>query len=164
MKNLIQTEKYSIVYGTFRGQPNQELFRCPRELDNIDLRRYVNENRCLLGWEADETTDLHKHQGYLGYYRLYFRDNNWYGRWIEVVENDKLDRVSCHGVDEIIDWLREKFPKGCNWDMRAWLEKYPTWGSENRYLLKPLLSEHYKVMFDTTYWNEDYPVRIYVYE
>ena len=48
--------------------------------------------------------------------------------------------------------------------MKDYLAQYPTWGSENRYLLKPLYSDHYKVMFDTTYGNGDYPVRIYVYE
>lgn len=164
-KCLIQTGICSIVYGTFRGKENQELFRCPRELDNIDLRRYINENRCLLGWEVDnETEDLHEASGYLGYYRLYFRDNNWYGRWMEIKDKEKLDRIACHGVDEIISWLREEFPRGCSWDMKEWLEKYPTWGSENRYLLKPFMSNHYKVMFDTKYGNGDYPVRIYVYE
>ena len=39
MKSLIQTEKCSIVYGTFQGKENQELFRCPRALDNVDLMK-----------------------------------------------------------------------------------------------------------------------------
>ena len=81
MDKLIQTGKCSIIYGEFHGKPNQELFRCPRELDNVDLRRYINENRCLLGWEADtETTDLKESKRYLGYYRMYFRNASWYGK------------------------------------------------------------------------------------
>lgn len=71
---------------------------------------------------------------------------------------------STHGVDEIVDWLGERFPNGCNWEMEDYLKKFPNCGCEHRYLLKPLMSEHYKVMFDTTYGNGDYPVRIYVYE
>lgn len=162
-KQLIQTGKCSIVYGDFRGEPNQELFRCPRELDNVDLRNYINENRCLLGFEADtETKDVRESVNYLGYYRLYFRDNHWYGRWME--SSEKIDVIVCAGVNEIIDWLCENFKDGCSWSMKEYLSEYPTWGGENRYLLRPMLSDHYKVMFDTTYGNGDYPVRIYVYQ
>ena len=57
MKKLIQTGVASIIYGDFQGKPNQELFRCPRELDDIDLRRYINEHRCLLGFETDTETE-----------------------------------------------------------------------------------------------------------
>jgi hypothetical protein len=32
--NLIQTDSTSIIYGDFKGKPDQELFRCPRELDD----------------------------------------------------------------------------------------------------------------------------------
>ena len=46
---LIQTEEASIVFGDFKGQKDQELFRCPRKLEDTDLRRYVNENNCLVG-------------------------------------------------------------------------------------------------------------------
>ena len=53
-KVLIQTEEASIVFGDFKGQKDQELFRCPRKLEDTDLRRYVNENNCLLGFESDE--------------------------------------------------------------------------------------------------------------
>ena len=52
--NLIQTNECSIIYGTFNGVPNQELFRCPRELDDKDLKRYVEENGCFLGFENAE--------------------------------------------------------------------------------------------------------------
>lgn len=162
MKTLIQTKKCSIVYGTFQGKENQELFRCPRELDHIDLKSYINKNRCVLGFETDnETEDLREASGYLGYYRLYF-SGGWSGRWMEC--NEKVDQLDCVGIDEIINWLREKFPKGCTWEMKEYLKSFSDWGSENRYLLKPLMSDHYKVMFDTTYGNGDYPVRIYIYE
>lgn len=162
MKKLVQTSACSIVYGNFKGKENQELFRCPRELDDADLRRYINETRCFLKFEADtETESLKEDESYIGYYRLYFRDG-WFGRWMEI--SNKIDRIDCHGVDEIIRWLQLRFPKGCTWDMKEYLEDFPNWGSENRYLLKPFMSEHYKVMFDTTYGNSDYPVRIYVYK
>lgn len=42
MYRLVQTEDVSIVYRDFRGEPNQELFRCPRACDTTDLNRYVN--------------------------------------------------------------------------------------------------------------------------
>ena len=38
---LIRTEKSAIVYGTFQGKENQELFRCARELEAEDLRNYL---------------------------------------------------------------------------------------------------------------------------
>ena len=162
MKKLIQTSVCSIVYGEFQGKENQELFRCPRELDDVDLRRYINETRCLLKFETDtETEDLKESENYLGYYRLSFR-NGWYGRWME--SNNEIDEIDCVGVDEIVRWLQENFPRGCTWDMKEYLSEFPTWGSENRYLLKPFMSDHYKVLFDTTYGNGDYPVRIYVYK
>lgn len=162
MNELFQTDKYSIVYGDFHGKSGQELFRCPRELDDVDLRKYVNENRCLLGFEADTDGSLQKESdSYLGYYRMYFRDGTWHGRWME--ESKKLDEIACHGVDEIISWLKRMFPYGCDWVMETYMQRYPNWGA-NRCLLKPVFSDHYKVLFDTTYKNEDYPVRIYVYE
>lgn len=43
MDKLIQTGKCSIIYGNFQGKPNQELFRCPRELDIEEIPKYVNE-------------------------------------------------------------------------------------------------------------------------
>lgn len=165
MNKLIQTEICSIIYGDFNGKPNQELFRCPRKLDNIDLRMYVNKHRCFLGWETDtKTTDLKETEKYIGYYRMYFTDGMWFGRWIEYTDAEKLDEVACRGVDEIIKWIRENFPRGCDFTMKEDLKKYSTWESKNRYLLKPIYSDKYKVMFDTTYGNGDYPVRIYVYE
>ena len=128
-KVLIQTEEVSIVFGEFKGEKDQELFRCPRELEDTDLRRYVNENNCLLGFESDDKqeTALNEIPGYLGYYRLYFRDG-WYGRWME--EDDRIDQKLCAGIDEIVRFLQSNFPYGCNdWDMAAWLrDEYPTWG------------------------------------
>lgn len=159
MDKLIQTGKCSIIYGNFQGKPNQELFRCPRELDIEEIPKYVNEKRCLLGFEADtDTEDLTAVEGYGGYFRLYFR-SRWYGRWM----GKDIDDHDCEGVEKIINWLNETFPRGCSWDMEDYLKQFPTWGVENRYLLKPLYSKHYKILFDTTYGNGDYPVRIYLY-
>lgn len=167
MKTLIQTGICSIVYGELHGKPNQELFRCTRQLDDIDLRRYINEQRCVLGMEPDEEVknleDLKTNAAYLGYYRMYFRNGSWNGRWME--SDKRINQTVCHGVDEIINWLTNEFPKGCNWTMENYLAKFPLWNdSHNRYLLKPFMSSHYKIMFDTTYGNQDYPVRIYVFE
>lgn len=163
MNRLVQDDKYSVVYGTFRGESNQELFRCPRELDDVDLKNYVNTNRCMLGFETDNMIEsLKDSPNYIGYYRLYFRDNNWYGRWME--ENEDCDKIVCHGVDEIIEWLKANFTHGCDWEMEEYLRQFPIWGCAHRYVLKPKYSDKYKVLFDTTYGNGDYPVRIYVYK
>lgn len=163
MYKLIQTEDVSIVYGDFKGEQNQELFRCPRACDATDLNRYVSQHRCMLGFEADSPVkDLRKVKNYAGYYRMYFANNMWCGTWLEY--SKKIDEVCCIGINGIIRWLRKNFPKGCDWSMKEYLSKYPTWQGENRYLLKPMYSDHYKVVFDTSYGNEDYPVRIYVYE
>lgn len=168
MDKLIQTAEYSIIYGDFKREnsayPYQELFRCPRELDNADLSRYVNENRCLLGFEADtETEDLKESDRYFGYFRMYFRNGTWQGKWMEA--NGEIKAIVYHGIDEIIKWLSDNFPHGCNWEMDEYFkENYPTWGDEDRYLIFPIMSEHYKVLVNTRYGNGDYPVRIYVYE
>lgn len=158
---LVQTEEHSIIYGDFHGE-YQELFRCPRSLDNLDLREYVNKNRIVLGWEPDVgTVSLHEHENYIGYFRMYFRDGSWYGRWMDYLH---IDNIADYGVGKIIAWLKETFPNGCDYTMKKYLENYPTWKGENRYLLKPIMSDKYKVMFDTTYGNHDYPVRIYAYK
>ena len=174
MEKLIQTSEASIIYGDFKGEPNQELFRCPRELDNVDLPRYINESRTLVcPMESDvpfendvETTDLRNIEGktLIGYYRMYYRNGwGWDGRWM--LENGKPSRLDCFGVQQIIDWICEKFDKGCDYYMKDWCaERYVQWGGEHRYLIRPFLSEYYKVMIDTTYGNGDYPVRIYVYK
>ena len=159
MKRLIQTQEESIVYGNFRDKFEEELFRCPRKLDAVDLRNYVNENRCFLGFEqADGNMDLHS-EGYKGYFRMYFRDG-WYGSWIDA---NNISRLDCSGVNEICQKIDELFPKGCDYYMKEFLKTYKVYDGEGRYLLKPILSDHYKVLFDTNYGNGDYPVRIYVY-
>lgn len=162
METLIQTNECSIIYGDFHGKENQELFRCPRELDNTDLRRYVNENRCFLGFDDDNTPDLRNVDGkvMIGYYRMYFR-SGWYGRWM--LEKGQPSQLDCMGVQEIIDWFCENFDRGCDYFMKDYMGKYKHWGGNHRYLLRPKYSDVYKVMIDTTYGNGDYPVRIYVY-
>ena len=162
-ESIINTETSSIVYGDFRGEPNQELFRCPRELED-DLRYFVNKEKIIAGFEADnETTGLRnvKNARYCGYFRLYF-SGRWCGKWMEL--DEKTDKKTRYGVAKIVKWLENQFEKGCDWEMKEYLKQFPVWGCKNRYLLKPLYSDCYKVMFDTTFGNGDYPVRIYVYE
>lgn len=167
MKNkevLIQTNECSIIYGTLKGKENQELFRCPRSLDNMDLARYVDEHRSFLGFENDQaTTDMRNVPGkkLIGYWRMYYR-GGWAGRWMLEGSETPTD-VDCLGVDKMIDFICEKFPKGCTWLMEDFLKDFQTWGQPDRYLLVPRYSSIYKVMFDTRYGNGDYPVRIYVY-
>ncbi len=164
MQSLVQTEKCSIIYGDFRGKKNQELFRCPRELDDKDLKRYINENRCFfhLVQEDENVNDLRAIEGrkLIGYYRLYFR-GDWYGRWFQE-SDEKVSELDCHGLDEIVDWIRKQFKRGCDFYMCDYLSQFDGI-SENRYFLKPYMSDRYKLMFDTTYGNGDYPIRIYVY-
>ena len=80
---LIQTGICNIIYGNFRGEPNQELFRCPRGQEDL-LKNYINQERIIIGFEDDsKIQDLSSVDGYdyLGYYRLYFSGGNWHGRW-----------------------------------------------------------------------------------
>lgn len=163
MDTLIRTEKCCIVYGDFQGKENQELFRCPRALESVDLKNFINRERKVLGMENDKITeDLHEIPGYSGYFRMYYR-NGWEGRWMESSPN--LDKIDTAGVQQIINWICEMFPNGCDWKMKENLRQFPNWGAgEYRYLLKPIWSEHYKIMFDTEFGNGDYPVRIYVYK
>ena len=162
--NLIQTSICSIVYGTFQGKENQELFRCPRELDNTDLRNYVNKERIFLGVEKDDVEDLRKvpRKTFLGYYRMYSDGNGWFGRWLDV--KDGTENIDVAGIEDITNWLRTEFPHGCDFTMKEYLTRFKNWGSdENRYLLRPIMSDRFKICIDTTYGNGDYPVRIYVY-
>lgn len=164
MDKLIQTDKFSIIYGEFKGEPNQELFRCPRELDDKDLGRYINEHGALVGFESDCTEDLRDVPGkeLIGYYRMYYRNSRWYGRWMP--ENGKLDNLDIAGVQKIINWIADTFTGGCDYYMKDYFaNSFQTWGGNHRYLIRPIKSVYYKVMIDTTYGNEDYPVRIYVY-
>lgn len=165
MEKLIQTEICSIIYGEHDGKPNQELFRCPRALDDKDLVRYIKENRPLLGFENDNTEDLREIPGkkLVGYWRMYYR-NGWAGRWM-YEGSDRPDAVDCMGVNKIIDWVCDTFPNGCDFYMQDYCSlHYDTWGDPTRYLIKPLRSDIYKVMIDTKYGNGDYPIRVYVYK
>ena len=160
---LIQTEKCSIVYGTFQENENQELFRCARELEDQDLRNYVNRERVFLGVENDDVQDLRKVNGkrFLGYYRMYFSNGSWYGKWLDTVKD--LEQFDILGIQDIVEWIHETFLSGCSHTMKEYLEQFKNWGGENRYLLKPIMSDRFKIMIDTTYGNGDYPIRIYVY-
>lgn len=171
MNKLIVTSESAIVYGTFKGKENQELFRCPKELMDTDLKKYINDNRMLVcsmesknPFVDDDVNDTHQvpNKKLVGYYRLYFR-GRWYGRWF--FESDlEPSEIDCAGVDSIVKWLSKNFEKGCDYSMKEFfVENFKQWDN-NRYLIKPFMSEHYKIMVDTTYGNHDYPVRIYVYK
>lgn len=171
MDQLIQTAESNIIFGRFRGEDNKELFRCPRQ-NMEDLRRYINEYRSLVApmgsdkmpFVDDYVEDLRNIEGkeMIAYWRMYFR-NGWAGRWLFESKNGP-DRLDCIGVDNIVDWFCKRFKNGCNWEMKGFFEsKFALWGGKERYLIKPFMSDYYKVMVDTTYGNDDYPVRIYVY-
>ena len=173
MDQLIQTKEYAFIYGNFKGKENQMLFQCPRETEVIDLTRYINEHRALVGqmesripFEDDsKVQELRNIEGkeMVGYYRMYY-SGGWCGRWLYESKNYP-DRLDCYGVQQIIDWFVKEFPKGCTFTMDGFFrDRFKNWGGENRFLVKPFKSEFYKVMIDTTYMNGDYPVRIYCYK
>lgn len=168
MSKLTKTDAYSVVYGEYDEEKDKELFRCPRGSEETSLREYVNSTRDFLGLEQEEGIEYIKEMkekpGYQGYFRMYFRNGSWYGSWFETSQN--ISKLSTKGVTKIARFLQEKFPRGCNFVMQEYLEKnFATWGaSDTRYLLKPMYSDHYRIMFDTLYGNGDYPVRIYVFE
>ena len=171
MDQLIRTESSVFIYGDFKGEKNQQLFQCSRQTEDTDVPHYINEHRALvspmgsdLPFENDKTEDLRNVKGktMVGYYRMYYR-YGWDGRWMFEGE-DRPDLKDASGVQKIIDWFCDNFPKGCSAKMIGFfLNNFEIWGSENRYLIKPYKSEYYKVMVDTTYGNGDYPVRIYCY-
>lgn len=176
MDQLIRTEKSTIIYGTFRGEDNQELFRCPRETEAADLTRYINEYRslvCPMGSKIpfinDDTEDLRnvEDKSMIGYWRMYY-DGGWHGRWL--LENEftgqeviKPNNIDCLGVNNIIDWFCENFPNGCDWKMKEYFNRNFKEVEDHRYLIKPYLSQNYKILIDTAFGNHDYPVRVYTY-
>lgn len=163
MMKLVQNDECSIVYD----EKGEETFRCPRELDDKDLVRYINEHRIFLGFEKDDVSELYEVDGMevVDYWRMYFRSGEWCGRWMNLNRQEPLKKIEPVGVNNIIKWLTETFPNGCDWKMTDYFEKnFPTWGeNEHVYLLKPIGSKYYKVTIHTEFGNGDYPVRIYVY-
>lgn len=124
----------------------------------------VIENKCSLNFEADlETTDIKALDSYFGYLRVYFRNGSWHSAWMEA--NRDINESITHDIEEIINWLNETFSNGCNWEMDEYFkENYPNFMDDERYLIKPNFSNHYKVMVNTRYGNSEYPIKIYVYE
>ena len=171
MDKLIQTKECSIIYGNFKGIENEELFRCPRENDD-DLARYINEYRSLvcpmesdIPFVDDGSEDLRNIEGkcLVAYWRMYFRDGYWNGRWMPESENNPSE-LEIAGVNNILQWIFDNFKKGCDYHMMDYCEShFKHWGGSHRYLIRPFMSDYYKIMIDTTYGNGDYPIRIYVY-
>lgn len=174
MKKLIQTEKCSIIYD----ENKEEIFRCPRELDEKDLPYFVNKERILLcpfephvkadmdipfinDYEQFKELDKVPGKKLKGYFRLYFR-NGWYSKWFS--HSESPDEYDCAGAYEIVKWFSDNFKGGCDYYMKDFFKTVFSSIIENRYLIKPYVSEVYKIVVDMTYGNEDYPIRIYVYE
>lgn len=108
---------------------------------------------------------------YLGYWRMYFRDG-WNGRWFGESGDTSIDGRYAEGltsqevreVNIVAKFISEKWPMGCNIQMIRDLGKYNAMVTENRHLLSSNgVDVNLIVLFDTTYGNGDYPVRIYVY-
>ena len=154
MKKLVQNDECSIIYD----EKGEEVFRCPRALDDKDLVRYINEYRAFVGLETDDTENLEAVEGMelIDYWRMYYRDG-WYGRWM-IEGKNRPTELECAGANQFIKWLTEKFDKGCDYWMKDYFaDNFPLWGVEKeRYLLRP-------IKIDTKYGNGDYPVRIYIY-
>jgi hypothetical protein len=163
MDKLIKEQNSYVIRGMFKGE-EQELFRCPAGDDSM-LSHYINEHRAFVGFEDDDTEDVRKVPGkeMVSYYRLYWRDG-WYGRWLDESNDYKPDIVDCAGIDRIVSWISENFPKGCTFAMsRYFSDNFKGYCENKRFLIRPIMSEYYKVLIDTTYGNGDYPVRIYLY-
>lgn len=180
-ERLELTDNDILIYGEFKRE-DEQLFRCPKATAYKDLRRFMNSNRLLIcpmreGGNADnpfvddESKDLRAVEGLdmIGYWRMYFDGSRWQGRWLLEGEfskegiKEKPDWYDCEGVNRIIDWIYNKFEKGNDFYMKEYCGEHFTEISENRYLIRPYLSENYKIMIDTKYGNNDYPVRIYTY-
>lgn len=159
-----------LISATVDDAQKQEILRYVRENDMTGLYRIANESRLFLGFEEAEPTDNLKEcvdgKEYIGYYRMYYRNGSWYGQWMyadEKVFRSKTSDASYAGCSAILEVLFALFSKGCDYTMKEYLKQFEQC-SKNRYFLKPLYSDHYRILFDTTYGNEDYPVRIYLYE
>lgn len=124
----------------------------------------VTENRCSLNFEADlETTDIKVLDNYFGYLRVYFKNESWHSAWMEATKD--INESITHDIEKIINWLNKTFSNGCNWEMDEYFkENYPNFMDDERYLIKPNFSNHYKIMVNTRYGNSEYPIKIYVYE
>ena len=172
-EKLVTTEKEVIIYGEFNSE-NDELFRCPKATAHEDLRNFINRNRMLIvpmrdgnysiPFVDDETKNLREVEGLnmVGYWRMYYDGGHWCGKWF-FEGKEKPDWYDTGGVQRIINWIEAKFDKGCDYYMKDFCEENFTKVGDQRYLIRPYLSENYKIMIDTTYGNHDYPVRIYTY-
>lgn len=161
--NLVQNgESYILKADSERFGKQAIIFQSPLEKD---LDRFLMENRLVLNF-VDNTsiTNLRSIEGreLIGYYRMYY-SGRWDGRWFPE-SRKKIDDSELAGLKNVINYVAERWTKGCDYIMSYEMEQEHTpWGSENRFLLQPRGNDYYLVMIDTTYGNGDYPVRIYVY-
>lgn len=120
------------------------------------------ENACL-----NKDDDLHNMPGktFKGYWRMYFRNGFWDGRWFDA-DNGNMTDFQIAALNNIIKYIRERWPKGCSYTMQGDIEQnfIDCKLGDYRYFVKPMGLDNFIIMLDVEYGNEDYPVRIYVYE
>ena len=102
---------------------------------------------------------------YKCYVRYYFR-YGWYGRYLDDENLDKefFDRVSPI-VNKIAEHIANRWENGCNYLMEDELKEIAYRCLNGRYLME--YSEDnffFMIEFYTEFGNDDYPVRIYIYE
>ena len=73
------------------------------------------ENACL---RKDD--NLHNMPGktFKGYWRMYFRNGLWDGRWFNAGNGNMTD-FQIAGLNNIIQYIGERWPKGCSYTMQG---------------------------------------------
>lgn len=164
MKKLMNKDDCYFVYD----ESNDIIFQSAIKQDVCE---FLNRELICLDFEKPSCMqilqDLHQIPGkvFKGYWRMYFRDGNWNGRWFGS-ENGKLSDLEIYGLNNISQYISERWPNGCSFDMQDdVINNFDDCKiGEYRYYVKPMASNNYILMLDLRYKNEDYPVRIYVYE
>lgn len=140
-----------------------------------DLEGFVKKERIvpkLVPGDKDKFSNLADVSGKkcLGYARLYF-SSGWHYRWFSDFNGKtSLDgqEVSLSAEDRAllkntVRYFEDHYPRGCSYCMQEDMEELMAAVSDNRYLLQPVFFENVAILVDTTYGNNDYPVRIYMY-
>lgn len=118
---------------------------------------------------SKDIEDVRKVDGagrFLGYLRFYFRNGSWICKWLDTPQNLNLSDKARVLLMKICDEIDNVWKWGCDKSMKEELQSnYPNWGAENKYLLEVIDSNiSCYMLIDTTFGNDDYPIRIYVYE
>lgn len=154
---------YVITADSERFGKQAVIFQSPLE---SDLLYFLKGNGlCVDLIDACAIEDLRNIEGkqLVGYFRMYYRDGAWAGRWF-IENSDGPTYMEICSVQQVINYVAACFPKGCDWRMCEELaEKFSRWGDSQRYVTQVYGNDYLIVAFDTTYGNGDYPVRIYLY-